>query len=219
LDTGNGVIVRFALEVATLHVPFPVELSVRTIDPALISAADGVYDGFSTNAFGEKTPVPVLVHCPPPAWSTDPFNWNPATSAQTLPAPEFTIGEGVIFRVRGSLTALQVPLPVDVNVKITECAVVSAAEGRYAAFSTLAFGVKIPVPEVVQVPPLATVTIPFNETAEASAQIVLSGPLLTCGAGVIVITVKSETDEHPPLLVDVNVKLTLPDAISAAEGT
>ena len=44
-------------------------------------------------------------------------------------APVFTVGEGVMAKVTLSFTALQVPLPAEVNVNVTVPAAISAAVG------------------------------------------------------------------------------------------
>ena len=65
------------------------------------------------------------------------------------------------------------PLFVEVRVRITDPAVVSAVLGSYAAFNVVDVGVKVPVPEVVQSPVLVPPeTDPFSETIALFAQIV-----------------------------------------------
>ena len=51
------------------------------------------------------------------------------------------------------------------------------------AFSVPLFGVKMPLPPL-QVPPVATVTLPFSCTSGSLAHTVRSAPTLAVGAGV-----------------------------------
>ncbi len=43
-----------------------VEVKVSVIVPARISAGLGIYVAFSVLLFGEKVPVPLVLHCPEP---------------------------------------------------------------------------------------------------------------------------------------------------------
>lgn len=79
-------------------------------------------------------------------------------------------------------------------------------------------GEKLPLPEVVQTTPAATVNTAFRFTFALFPQTVTSGPALTVGAGVIVITIWSVAGGHPPLLVEVSVSVTVPAAMSAGLG-
>jgi len=66
-------------------------------------------------------------------------------------------------------------------------AILSFALGTYEAFNVFAFGENVPVPFVVQVPPVATVTDPFKGAFGEVEQITWSAPALTVGAVPIVI--------------------------------
>jgi len=78
------------------------------------------------------------------------------------------------------LTAEQVPLSRDVNVRTMFPVVVSFALGKYWAFRALAFGIKLPSPELDQVPSVVIPeTVPFNVTDSVFAQILMSSPSLT----------------------------------------
>ena len=75
--------------------------------------------------------------------------------------------------VIASIAALHPPLLVDVSVKVTLPAVLSAAEGVYVAPSVVLLGVNDPVPEVVQVPVvLPPLTEPDKVTIALLAQTV-----------------------------------------------
>ena len=78
----------------------------------------------------------------------------------------------------------------------------------------VADGVKVPVPEVLQMPVVVEpVTVPANGTADPS-QIVRSLPTVTIGTGRICKTLLSLIGVQP--LFDVNVRVTFPAEISAA---
>ena len=83
------------------------------------------------------------------------------------------------------------------------------------AFSVLLFGLKVPVPPL-QMPPVATVTLPFKAIALLFAHTVPFVPALTVGAAVKVITRLAETALQLPLPVLVKVKVKVPAAISEA---
>ncbi len=106
----------------------------------------------SVFGFGEKVPVPALVQVPLPVEEV-PLRATTLLLAQTVRLlPAFTVGIGVknIFTV--SFTALQVPLLVEVRMRFRLPAATSAALGTKVVVSTVAEGVKVPVPAVVQVP-------------------------------------------------------------------
>ena len=66
-----------------------------------------------------------------------------------------------------------------VSVSVTVPAAVSPAEGLYVAFSVVAFGAKLPVPEDDQAPPVApTPTVPPRAAVLLAAQIVWLAPAL-----------------------------------------
>ena len=79
--------------------------------------------------FGVKLPRPPL-HTPPVAPLTLPFKGMLALFAQKeAAAPAFTTGAAVKFKVTLLLTALHVPLPVVVSVRVTLPFAISAAVG------------------------------------------------------------------------------------------
>jgi hypothetical protein len=106
-----------------------------------------------------------------------------------------------------------------VSVSVTVPVVLSAALGTYVAFSVVLFGEKVPLPDVDQEPPDATVTLPASNTLALLAQTVLSAPAFAVGAGVIVTTIASLTAVHVPIPVVRSVSVTVPAALSAALGT
>ena len=79
-------------------------------------------------------------------------------------------------------------------------------------------GLKVPVPLVAHVPPVATVTEPLNAMDVVLAQTVRSTPASDVGPGIIDTLTVLVTGLHPPLLVEVTVKVTVPALISAALG-
>jgi hypothetical protein len=105
-----------------------------------------------------------------------------------------------------------------VRVSVILPAVLSAAEGTYEAVSVFAFGEKLPVPLLLQLPPVATVTVPFKGAFGEVEQIVWSEPAFTVGAGVTVMIIWSCTALHVPLPVVTRVSVTVVAAISAAEA-
>ena len=80
------------------------------------------------------------------------------------------------------------------------------------------FGEKVPLPDVDQEPPDATVTLPLKVTFALLAQTVWSVPAFAVGDVVIVITIASETAVHVPFPVVVSVRVTVPAILSAALG-
>ena len=59
--TAAGLIVSVVVAVAAVHAAGPVVVSVRTTEPALMSAAEGAYVAFNVLASGEKMPEPLVV--------------------------------------------------------------------------------------------------------------------------------------------------------------
>lgn len=99
-------------------------------------------------------------------------------------------------------------------------ATVSAGVGLYVAFRSVEEGENDPVPLVDHIPPVATEEmVPLRLTTALFEHTLMSAPAVTTGASVIVITNWSVTARHPPLLVEVNVSVTVPAAVSAALGT
>jgi hypothetical protein len=82
----------------------------------------------------------------------------------------------------------------------------------------VAEGLKIPEPVEVQIAPEATVLFPDKFIPVASAQIVLSEPASTVGAGAMVTVIRSVTALHNPFPVVVNVSVTDPAEISDGDG-
>ena len=77
---------------------------------------------------GSKLPAPL--HTAPVAMLKLPFRVTAALLPQTTRSrPAFTVGAAVMVQVTWSLTALQVPLPTELKVKVAVPAVRSAAVG------------------------------------------------------------------------------------------
>src|SRR3972149_1318009 len=118
-----------------------------------------------------KVPEPPVVHLPvevPP--QTAPASVTFGLLAQTVwSVPALTYIPGLIVTIIASLTAVHNPLPVVVRVKVTLPAAVSASLGEYVAPRFVEAGAKEPDPDVVQFPPVATVTEPDSVTFGAFA--------------------------------------------------
>jgi hypothetical protein len=93
----------------------------------------------------------------------------------------------------------------------------SAGVNRYALFITEAFDEKLPVPDDDHTPVLLPpVTVPFIEADALVEQSVCAGDAITEACRLICTDMELLAGEHPPLLVDVRVKMTAPEFISAA---
>src|SRR5690606_37242727 len=97
-----------------------------------------------------------------------------------------------------TLTALQVPLPALVRVRVTEPAARSAAVGVYTAFRVVLLGLKLPAPPL-QMPPVAPEMLPFRFIAGALAHTEASVPAFTIGARVKVMVRLLLADRQLPL--------------------
>ncbi len=127
------------------------------------------------NEVGEaKTPVPLVVHCPPVAFVTVPLTDVFALFAQTVWfVPASTTGAG--SKERTILSDVGKQIPVDVKVKVTEPTLKSEKLGVYSALKLVASS-KVPEPELVHIPVVAPpVTEPLN-IAGTLAQVVKSTP-------------------------------------------
>jgi hypothetical protein len=116
-----------------------------------------------------------------------------------------------------SSSALQFPLDVEVRIRITLPAEVSAVPGTYVAFKVVAVGENVPVPSVVQT------ALPVEEKPLSAALGLLMhteifGPALTTGASVMVMIIVSVTGLQVPTPVEVSVMITVPEAVSAGLG-
>src|SRR5688572_22158803 len=141
---------------------------------------------------GSKVPAPPL-QIPPVAMVKEPFRLAAPLLAQSVwSLPALAVGAAVIVKVTSSLTALQVPLPTVVSVRVTVPAVRSAALGVYTAFRVALFGAYVPVPPL-HTAPVAPIWLPARVIAELFAQTVPFGPASTVGAGVNVIVLLLDT--------------------------
>ena len=114
-----------------------------------------------------------------------------------------------------SLTKLHAPLFIEVNIKFTKPAVVSAVLGVYVGLRTALFGVNVPVPELVHVP-LPVEEYPFNTTTGLFLHTEILSPAFTSGAGVKLISIVLVEAIQFPLPVVLSVITTLPAVVSAA---
>jgi hypothetical protein len=105
-------------------------------------------------------------------------------------------------------------LPVDVNIKLTEPAVVSAVLGVYVGFKTEA-ELSVPVPMVDQVP-VPVDEYPLSTAAGLFLQTDIVDPAMTSGAGVKLTFIVLVDAVQLPLPVVANVMVTLPAVVSAA---
>src|SRR5690606_26403831 len=149
---------------------------------------------------------------------TLPFRLTCALFAHTeTAAPALTTGAGVKFNCTLSATAMQPPLPVVVNVRVTEPLETSPGVGVYCAPMFVVLGSKDPAPPL-HTPPVATVNEPCNVATALFAQSVWSTPAFAVGAGVIVYVTLSLTALQLPLPTVVSVSVTVPAVRSAALG-
>jgi hypothetical protein len=108
---------------------------------------------------------------------------------------------------------------VDVKVSVTVPADISPALGMYEPFKVLDEGLKLPLPEVVQLPVVdPPITVPFKASVEV-LQMVWPVPAFTVGEGVMWMTRVLVAGGQEPLLVDVSVIVTEPADISPPLGT
>src|SRR5690606_40411971 len=105
---------------------------------------------------------------------TEPFNCISGLFSQRLWLfPALAVGASEKSMVTVSLTGVQLPFPVVVKVKVTEPLLISDWVGVYSAFSALAEGENDPKPPL-QVPPVATVTLPLSEAVGLFSQTTMS---------------------------------------------
>src|SRR5690606_16075137 len=116
-----------------------------------------------------------------------------------------------------SESSIQVPMPVVVRVSEIDPAESSVAVGVYVALRAVALGLKVPFPPV-QIPPVALSTDPFKVICALLLQTVWLFPALATGAGEIDMVTSSLTGVQFPFPTEVSVSVTLPLAISVAEG-
>ena len=115
---GAGVNVMVAVPDTMLQFPLPVDCKVKFRVPALISAAVGVYVGFSTFLPGVNVPAPPT-HVPPDATVTEPFKLTVALLEHTEYVPAVTTGVGVKVIVVVLDTGAQLPLFIVLRVNVT----------------------------------------------------------------------------------------------------
>src|SRR6185437_2791931 len=217
---GMGVIVTVTVSEDGLHVPLCVDVSISFTTLAAVSALLRLYVAFNAESLGLNVPLPRVVQIP----FVEPPDMLPLSDAVVVPvhinigAPASISGEGLKVTFIVSLTALHAPLPVDVSIRLTKPAAVSAELGLYVAFNVVLFGVNAPLPPVLQIPPDASNIPPARVTRLLFLQTVWSGPAFTTGSGRVVIVKESDEAKHPPLFVDVSIKVIFPTAVSALLG-
>ena len=120
---------------------------------------------------------------------------------------------------KASLAAGQGPEgSLDVNVIVTEPAVISADEGVYTAVSDVALS-KVPVPDVVHVDETALPPIVPDNEFVFPEHMTTSAPAFAVAARLMFNTMASlAAGQGPAGSFDVIVNVTLPAVISAAEG-
>jgi hypothetical protein len=209
----------FTLSVTAGQGPLLVDVKVKITLPAVISAAVIVYLVVRL-VVETMPPMPELVHAPveppPPIVPERPIVGVVEQSDWLTPA--FTIAGCRIIIISVSESGKQFPLLVEVKVSVTEPAAISAGPGVYDAVSTLAAGEKVPLPDVVQLPVEApAVTDPLRAKGLV-LQLEPPVPAFTTGDGVMEITRLSVAVGQTPFASVVNVMVTDPAALSAAEG-
>ena len=118
LAVGAGLTVTIIVSVTTGQLPPDVE-AITLVIPALISAGESVYTTVAAFAFGVKVP-PLPFHVCPVAFVIVTDKFTAGLFAQTeAGAVTVTVGAGVNDNVIELLTALQLPFPVVVNVRVT----------------------------------------------------------------------------------------------------
>ncbi len=80
-------------------------------------------------------------------------------------------------------------------------------------------GTKVPLPDDDQIAPVEMAKDPLRLTDCEFLQMILSVPALTLGAVEIVTVICFNTAAQPPFPVEVKVRVTVPAAMSAKEGT
>jgi uncharacterized protein with FMN-binding domain len=126
-------------------------VNVRVTVPAVISAADGVYTAVADVAL-LNDPVPdvvqdKLVALPP----IEPARVWVEVLQIVASLPAFAVAVGLIVNIIESLTKPQGPSgSLVVNVRVTEPALISFADGVYTAVADVVL-LNVPDPEVVQV--------------------------------------------------------------------
>ena len=214
---GDGSIVINTLSDTMLQFKFPVDWSVNVTVPAVISAEVGVYVPPKSVFEGVNVPDPPT-HWPPEDTVIFPFSVTVGLFSHEFKSnPASATGDGVKLMVTSSVTVLQTPTPVVVNVIVTDPFVISVAVGVYEVFKALLLREKVPNAPV-HCPPLAPVTDPIKFTVELFPQTDWSKPASAVGAGIIEIATSSVTAIQLPFPVDVNVNVVVPAVISAFEG-
>lgn len=149
---GNGVIVNTIESVAEVHVPAGSSVvNVSVTEPAVISAAEGVYIAVAEFALlNEPDPEVVqvkLVALPP----IEPARVYVPVLHIDASLPAFAVAVGLKDNIIESLTEPQGPFgSLVVNVRVTEPALISFADGVYTAVADVVL-LNVPDPEVVQV--------------------------------------------------------------------
>jgi len=152
LTVASGFMVRVMLSLTASQGPagsFVVRVSVT--DPAEISAADGVYTGFSNVAL-LNVPVPEVDHVDEVALPPlVPFNVYVLPEQIAAFVPALTVAAAFMVSIIVSPAAVQTPGGSSVVIiSLTEPEVMSDADGVYVAFRRDAL-LNVPLPEVVQV--------------------------------------------------------------------
>lgn len=192
---------------------------VKVTEPAVISAAEGVYVAFDEEAL-LKVPVPeedqVRDVAPPPII---PFKVYGLPAQMEAFVPAFAVGAGLIVRTIASLAEAHGPEgSFDVIVNVTEPDEISEAEGVYVAVPEVAL-LKEPEPELVHVKEVAPPPmLPFRVYVEPE-QIVASELAEAVAGWLIVRSIASETAVQDPAgSLVVKVRVTEPAVTSAADG-
>ena len=169
MTVGVGLTVILTVDVAATQGDIPVVVRVKTATPE--NTAGGAQVAVNVFAFGVKVPPAGVLHVPPvadpptlPAKTTEP-PWHIVWGG-----PAFEVGVVFTVIVTIEVTAVQVPVPVAVNVRIAEP--VNAPGGVQVAVKVLASGVNVPPAGVLHVPPVAVPPTLPARTAEPPWQIV-----------------------------------------------
>ncbi len=134
--------------------------------------------------------------------------------------PATAVGAAVMVNILFEVALPHGEFPIAVRVNVTLPAVISAALAAYVAKVNEVALVNVPVPLEVHVTPLLLVALDpaVIFTAPALEQVAIAVPATAAGAAVIVSVLVDVAAAQVPFPLAVNVKVTLPAAISAALG-
>ena len=158
--------ITFTESITAKHVPLFVDVKNKVTPPAVVSATVTLYEPFNVVSFGVNVPEPEVVQIPlvlPP--ETLPFNDAIIVPLHnTIVEPALTNGDGLYVIIIVSVTAVQVPFPVEVIMIVSLPLLIAAVSGIYVVVKLILSGLNVPLLRVDQRTPVAFNTVPVNET-------------------------------------------------------